>query len=191
MIIHSYIGQAPVYHSVLKCTIYPTPDYEPPEFMEPSKPKPQIYHIRYAERSGKTYAAIVQWLKEHGPATKKIIGVGLGKSDQAIRRSIAWSPSAFVELGRANDARHSAIFGLVGQTLGDMTINCDVERFYQRIAKYLAAHGESRVPDIAKAVASTESRVSSCLSHYSAIFQNTQVGKYDFIWKLKDAAQWQ
>lgn len=185
MITYSYIGQAPV--KLFGVTVYLSPGYEAPEFMEPAMPKPQCYHSHYAERRGKNYAAIVEWLKAHGPATAKVIGIGIGKSDQAVRCSIEWHTEAFVELGEANDSRHSVIYGLVGQTLDDMTVNCTVERLYHRIANYLTEHGEARVPDIAKAVASTDSRVSSCLSSYG-IFQTVQIGRHDFVWKLKGAA---
>jgi hypothetical protein len=186
LITHSYIGQQPVYLEALKCHIYPTPDYEVPEPMEPIKPKPQCYSNQYKKQHSNTHTAIVQWLAEHGPATARVIGLGIGKSDQAVRCSIAWYANAFVELGRADDARRSVIWGLVGQTLDDMTVNCGVERMYHRIINYLSEHGEARVTAIAQAVSSTDSRVSSCLSNYRDVFQNIQVGRYDFVWKLKE-----
>lgn len=127
-------------------------------------------------------------LKAHGPATAKVIGIGIGKSDQAVRCSIEWHNGDFVELGKADDSRHSTIYGLPGQTLNDVTVNCNTEYLYDRISKYLVERGEGKVPEIARAVGSTNSRVSSCLSSYRSMFQNTQVGKYDFIWRLKEAA---
>lgn len=186
MIVHSYIGQAPV--KLFGVTVYLSPGYEAPEFMGPPKPKSQVYLSHYAERSGKNYAAIVQWLTEHGPATAKVIGLGIGKSEQSIRDSIHCHTRIFVSIGEANNPRHSVIFGLVGQTLEDITLDFEADLLYRRIAKYLAEHGESRVPEIAKAVDRTNIRVSSCLSHYDDMFQNSQIGKHDFVWKLKEAA---
>lgn len=191
MITHSYIGQAPIYSTELRCTIYPTPDYEVPEFVSLAELEKQrekfVKHSQHfsAQRSA-TKDMLVKWFTEYGPATTMMIAKQTGNSDKMIHGSIKWNDKTFVKLGVADDGYRSVIYGLVGQTLQDMTINCNVERLYHKIIKYLAEHGTSKVPLIAQALEVSENRVGSCLSSYRDVFENVRIGRHEFIWRLKN-----
>jgi hypothetical protein len=196
LIIHSYIGQAPIYSKELHCHIYHTSDYEVPEFISFEELQRQREKFAKHYENAKLRQAftahrmetkdmLVKWFTENGPATAVVISRYTDKSSQAIHNALRWHGTVFVRLGVADDGYRSAIYGLAGQTLQDMTINCDSERLYHRLVKYLAEHGTGKVPGIALALCVTENRVGSCLSSYRDVFENQKIGRHEFVWRLK------
>lgn len=192
MITHSYIGQAPVYSEALHCTIYPTPDYKIPEFVSTEALKKErekfvAYSHYFTTKRALFKEAVVKLLSEKGPMTTRVIARHVKKTTSALYNMIHDHGGAFVVLGEADDGCNSAIYGLPGQTLADVTQKLDVEFDYKRIAKFLEANGPSFPGDIAKALNLKNSVVSSALADYPNLFVKKDKSRSRPIWMRKAA----
>lgn len=192
MITHSYIGQQPVYLEALKCHIYPTPDYEVPEFvsveqMQKDREKFVTYSNHFTTRRAKFRDEVIALFRDKGPMTTRIMAKHINKTASALYNVLHDRAGVFVVLGKANDGLGSAIYGLPGQTLDDVTQTLDVEFAYKRIAKFLEANGPSFPGDIAKALNLKNAVVSSALSDYPNLFVKQDKSRSRPIWMRKAA----
>lgn len=196
MITHSYIGQQPVYSETLRCHIYPMPDYEPPEFMKlPAKQyKGEFKRGPRGEYStnGKNHEKrnrVIAWLRNNGPATCRVIAEQLEIDGKHVENCFRNNGNTlFFVLGVAEDGHNSYIYGLEGQTLDDMTVNCDVVRFPQLIADALRKLGEARCDELAKAMGANIGKVRFYLSTNKDLFTYKRIGSTEYLWRLKEAA---
>lgn len=192
MIIHSYIGQQPVYSEALKCHIYPAPDYEAPEFvsvkqLQKEREKFVTYSNHFTTRRAKFRDEVIALFRDKGPMTTRIMAKHINKTASALYNVLHDRAGVFVVLGKANDGLGSAIYGLPGQTLDDVTQCLDVEFAYKRIAKFLEENGPSFPGDIAKALNLKNAVVSSALSDYPNLFVKQDKSRSRPIWMRKVA----
>lgn len=192
MITHSYIGQQPVYLEALKCHIYPTPDYEVPGFvsvqqLQKEREKFVTYSNHFTTRRAKFRDEVIALFRDKGPMTTRIMAKHINKTSSALYNVLHDRAGVFVVLGKANDGLGSAIYGLPGQTLDDVTQTLDVEFAYKRIAKFLEANGPSFPGDIAKALNLKNAVVSSALSDYPNLFVKQDKSRSRPIWMRKAA----
>jgi len=192
VIVHSYIGQQPVYSEVLHCHIYPTPDYKPPK-----REKAKTYKGEFKRGPRQKYVTqcalirdrISAWLRENGPATGRILAERLDISNGSIENSLRYGVNVvFFRLGRADDGHNSWIYGISGQSLADMKTNCDVARFREDVAEALQRLGEARRDEIANVLGVDVKRVGNCLSMNKHLFVYKRLGSTEYVWRLKEAA---
>lgn len=193
MITHSYIGQQPVYSEALKCHIYPTPDYEAPEFISTEALKKErekfvAYSNYFTTRQAKFRDEIIALFRDKGPMTTRVMAKHINKTTSALYNVLHDHVHVFVVLGKADDGLGSAIYGLPGQTLDDVTQRLDVVFDYKRIAKYLSEHGPSIPSVIAEALQLRNNVVHSSLSDHPELFAKQRSHNNRYIWSVKEAA---
>lgn len=193
MITHSYIGQQPVYSEALRCYIYPTPDYEAPEFvslkqLQKEREKFVAYSNFFTTRRAKFRDEVIALFRDKGPMTTSVMAKHIDKTPSALYNVLHDHVGVFIVLGKADDGRGSSIYGLPGQTLDDVTQCLDVVFDYKRVAKYLSEHGPSIPSVIAEALQLRGDVVRSSLSDHPELFSKQRSVNNRYIWRLKEAA---
>ena len=195
MITHSYIGQQPVYSEALRCHIYPTPDYKPPKFMKLIRTykgefKKESNKVRYPNG---TYHGnrekVIAWLRENGPATCSVIAGAIGTRTRNIERCVCSSYNKmFCVVGVTDDEWGNCIYGLNGQTLADMKVDCRTILLHRTVADALRKLGQASAVELATTAGVNVRSVRFCLSSNKHLFTYTRISTTEYLWRLKEAA---
>jgi DNA-directed RNA polymerase subunit F len=174
VIVHSYIGQQPVYSEVLRCHIYPTSDYKPPKF----KPKVIVEQVIDRSEYSMTVHLLYKYLRKRKPSTASQISKEFGYTARHIRQVLRCNPNVF----RVVREEMPALFTVVDNPVITKKSVCF------RIYEYMLVHGWATISGLSRVLDVKLSTISESIRHHGELF--VRDGKYgkEKVWRLKEAA---